>query len=791
MAGVDRPHSNSVRRRKGSKPPAQIQESRPPAPAAAESASTALQQGLTDVPAAQRASNALVLQRAAGNRAVARLAKSQASTKDRPTSGTMQAKLTVGPAGDSYEQEAERVADRVMRMQESAQPLAAPPNPADDLALHRKPLAEQIAPKVQRQNPAPPQLADPAAPGVQRSADGSFEAGSHLENRLAATHNSGQALDDSLRRKMETRFGSDFGSVRVHNDTESHEMNREIQAQAFTHGSNIYFGAGKYDPGTNAGQHLVAHELTHVVQQGGAGIQRHPSHAEEEEVQAKPLAADIQRHPSHAEEEDVQAKPLAAGSLRQPPAAGREQIQARPVAASLQMRAEAAALRRLAVHQHTGARIQRGLGGWLKNRWKGVAKREQEMTAKYGITIGPGNTGGHHFSHAVLDKLDKILSRLPLEHLRDTYLTNISKGDGIGSASAYSQDDDTHGHIGIVQPPVGPFKQMPGWLYTMLSKGVGWQRKMMDEGAISSLAEDVSPASDQALGLDNAQRQVMAGVSDVLARGNLVEWTVRHEMGHAVDHKIKWTARRARLAQFGGWKMYENDNQDGMEEVARVFMGKVGIDYPDLVVRDANKLIDYVVKLLKGESDLKIGPGSRAEATKHDAQFAEKYKELEKLIGIARAQPWMFPDGGAGQLADHGRVYHLDHYGTWVSYLEAQRSGHALSNYQFSSPGEWFAEAYAAYYDPAPASRARARLNDATRNWFEKNLGRPPQPGQPKPAAGALSAPPVDGAAKGNLRELTALAPELLAELEGGEEAGVEDVPEDMKQDEDNRLGGF
>ena len=66
------------------------------------------------------------------------------------------------------------------------------------------------------------------------------------------------------------RFGVDFSGVRVHTDAESAGMNRALQAQAFTHGQNIYLGAGRYNPESDAGRHLVAHELTHVVQQGAA-----------------------------------------------------------------------------------------------------------------------------------------------------------------------------------------------------------------------------------------------------------------------------------------------------------------------------------------------------------------------------------------------------------------------------------------------------------------------------------------------------------------------------------------
>jgi hypothetical protein len=106
-------------------------------------------------------------------------------------------------------------------------------------------------------------------PAVQRRADGGFEAGSEIESRLASQKGGGEPLPDEVRTFMEPRFGADFSGVRVHTGAEAGQLNRSLQAQAFTHDQDIYMGAGKYDPGTDAGKRLLAHELTHVVQQTG------------------------------------------------------------------------------------------------------------------------------------------------------------------------------------------------------------------------------------------------------------------------------------------------------------------------------------------------------------------------------------------------------------------------------------------------------------------------------------------------------------------------------------------
>jgi hypothetical protein len=80
--------------------------------------------------------------------------------------------------------------------------------------------------------------------------------------------NSGGApLDTGVREDMESRFGQDFGDVRVHTDGAAHESAKSVDAQAYTVGSNIVFQRDKYDPSSDSGKHMLAHELTHVVQQ--------------------------------------------------------------------------------------------------------------------------------------------------------------------------------------------------------------------------------------------------------------------------------------------------------------------------------------------------------------------------------------------------------------------------------------------------------------------------------------------------------------------------------------------
>ena len=104
-------------------------------------------------------------------------------------------------------------------------------------------------------------------PGAQRRAGAGFEAGAGIEQRLAANTGGGSPLPAEVRAYMEPRFGSDFSGVRLHTGGEAAQLNRAVSAQAFTHGQDIYLGEGKSNFQSSQGKQLLAHELTHVVQQ--------------------------------------------------------------------------------------------------------------------------------------------------------------------------------------------------------------------------------------------------------------------------------------------------------------------------------------------------------------------------------------------------------------------------------------------------------------------------------------------------------------------------------------------
>ena len=108
---------------------------------------------------------------------------------------------------------------------------------------------------------------------LARQGNGQTEVTSEVETAIERQRGKGRGLENSVQRQMETAFGNDFSAVRVHTDTEADSLNQALQARAFTTGKDIFFRQGEYNPGSYQGKELLAHELTHVVQQT-VGVQR-------------------------------------------------------------------------------------------------------------------------------------------------------------------------------------------------------------------------------------------------------------------------------------------------------------------------------------------------------------------------------------------------------------------------------------------------------------------------------------------------------------------------------------
>src|SRR6185437_13946966 len=107
----------------------------------------------------------------------------------------------------------------------------------------------------------------------KKGADGAAASPS-IESSLSSHRGGGSPMRHDTNSSMSQAFGADFSGVRIHTDSSAAAMNNELNAHAFTHGSDIYFNSGKYDDRSKEGKKLLAHELTHVVQQNGDTLRR-------------------------------------------------------------------------------------------------------------------------------------------------------------------------------------------------------------------------------------------------------------------------------------------------------------------------------------------------------------------------------------------------------------------------------------------------------------------------------------------------------------------------------------
>lgn len=223
----------------------------------------------------------------------------------------VQAKLAIGKPNDKYEIEADRVAEKVVDKSSSTKPesiqdssktslktasptlpvqkrdtkgteekegvkeeeatetdiqtkgvTSATDPPEDDTTnIQEKPLSASITSVTQLKT----NTEEPA-----RTKSESNKSGTDVESSLKSSKGKGSPMDNVTRSSMESGFGSDFSAVRIHTDSNAVQMNKDLGAKAFTNGPDIYFNEGQYNPSSKEGQHLLAHELTHTVQQGAS-----------------------------------------------------------------------------------------------------------------------------------------------------------------------------------------------------------------------------------------------------------------------------------------------------------------------------------------------------------------------------------------------------------------------------------------------------------------------------------------------------------------------------------------
>jgi len=149
---------------------------------------------------------------------------------------TIQPKLKIGAPDDQYERQANRVAEAVVS------------SPAPEIQQQKRGEEDELQMKSET--------------GISAG-----KASPEISKKIQ-TSGGGTQLPDSVNNEMSQKIGADFSSVNIHKDHEASLLNQSMGARAFTHGNNIFFKSGEYNPGSREGKRLLAHELTHVVQQG-------------------------------------------------------------------------------------------------------------------------------------------------------------------------------------------------------------------------------------------------------------------------------------------------------------------------------------------------------------------------------------------------------------------------------------------------------------------------------------------------------------------------------------------
>ena len=225
--------------------------------------------------AASRSASARAASPAGGGHSFGRIAVHASAAAVRP-------KLAIGAPGDVYEREADAVADLVMRLGD-----AGPPREISPQSISRAPSSVRRG--VQRlSSDQSPSLDDavvsereeekeeeePERRTVQTLRDPAVHGGegtqaSPVSVETLESSQGGAPLSSTARQFMEPRFGADFSRVLVHADWRAAELARSLSARAFTFGQHLYFNDGEYRPDTGEGRRVLAHELTHVIQQDG------------------------------------------------------------------------------------------------------------------------------------------------------------------------------------------------------------------------------------------------------------------------------------------------------------------------------------------------------------------------------------------------------------------------------------------------------------------------------------------------------------------------------------------
>lgn len=287
----------------------------------------------------------------------------------------VQAKLNIGKSNDKYEVEADKVADKVVTNKDNPDTFFNPSplvqrksnseiQKQEEPQIQEQSLAETITPVVQLkkekeetiqnkkesiskpESNLPSEKAVSSKPIIQQnksdeaiqakedediqakedekelqmssSSEASPTDNSNLESKLNNSKGGGSPLSGKVKNEMESGFSADFSSVRVHNDSNAVQMNKELGSQAFASGNDIYFNEGKYNPNSSSGKHLLAHELTHTIQQGASSAVQPKMIQKTDTTETAPVPTNEYINPDNKGKINTTAKTFTIPNLKVP-----------------------------------------------------------------------------------------------------------------------------------------------------------------------------------------------------------------------------------------------------------------------------------------------------------------------------------------------------------------------------------------------------------------------------------------------------------------------------------------
>ncbi|MBA3242259.1 MAG: DUF4157 domain-containing protein [Acidobacteria bacterium] len=546
--------------------------------------------------------------------------------------------------------------------------------------------------------------------------------------------------------------GQDFSRVRVHTDAKAAESARAVNAHAYTVGEDIVFGSNRYVPDSQEGKSLLAHELTHTIQQRGGGalgptVQRAPiddvrenmsygltdwAITDEEALESLALLGAIPPASLAAELAKLDSKYVTRLLDNLPDSAKTGEVYQRVLAAA----GPAGAM------PYAEDQLSRGLFDW--------AVTDEDVTRVFNtfITLPAAQQEDFLANLNAAERLGRLIDNSNRGHhalyIRP-WISTIARGtttarqrEILRTIVAESHDDalatltlatEIRFDVAVARstiPGRTPVDWEPGKLRetylimdTLPESHVAHNKELLRFGQFTQNPVVMGTGTATTTGVySSAQRELIVNV-----KAGDIRQTIVHETGHAVDQQLGWSlSAEPAKPERGGWKSYGGVHADVAKDM--VDDSNAGIK-TKLTVPRRTDVETQMASAMNTSNAAPLSGNISGLAWFGALAAADKTAVLDDraiaAIGIGLNQPYFLAADGGEHLGDH--IYQESYNPTWVRYRHEARS-RLLTQYQFRDEGEWFAEAYEFYYRPDARGRGAA-LNDkdpSTKTYFDNSV---------------------------------------------------------------------